>query len=115
MLLRKRETGGERAASLLDAALATARELGMASLEQRCARLMERLEDRPVYPDTLSKREVDVLRLLAAGLSNQEIGARLFISTHTVANHIRSILAKTGTANRTEAAAYAIRQGLTPS
>jgi len=114
LLLRKRETGAERAARLLDAALATARELGMATLEQRCARLMDELAHRLVYPDALSKREVDVLRLLAAGLSNQEIGARLFISTHTVANHIRSILAKTGTANRTEAAAYAIRQGLTP-
>jgi len=114
LLLRKRETGAERAATLLDAALATARELSMATLEQRCDRLMAQLEDRLVYPDTLSKREVDVLRLLAAGLSNQEIGARLFISTHTVANHIRSILAKTGTANRTEAAAYAVRQGLMP-
>jgi tetratricopeptide (TPR) repeat protein len=48
----------------------------------------------------------------AAGLSNQEIGARVFISTHTVA-HMRSILNKTGAANRTEAAAYAARQGLT--
>jgi DNA-binding CsgD family transcriptional regulator len=114
LLLRKRESGGERAAKLLEAALATARELGMSTLEQRCARLMEPLEDRPVYPDTLSKREVDVLRLLAAGLSNQEIGARLFISTHTVANHIRSILAKTGTANRTEAATYAVHHRLTP-
>ena len=114
LLLRKRETGGERAAKLLDAALATARELGMATLEQRCAVLRDKLEDRLAYPDTLSKREVDVLRLLAAGLSNQEIGVRLFISTHTVANHIRSILAKTGTANRTEAAAYAVHHGLTP-
>jgi len=114
LLLRNRHHGAERAAKLLDAALATARELGMATLEQRCDRLMAQLEDRLVYPDTLSKREVDVLRLLAAGLSNQEIGARLFISTHTVANHIRSILAKTGTANRTEAAAYAVHQGLMP-
>ena len=110
LLLRKRETGGERAAKLLGAALATARELGMATLERRCARLRDKLEDRLAYPDTLSRREVDVLRLLAAGLSNQEIGARLFISTHTVANHIRNILAKTGTANRTEAAAYAVRK-----
>ena len=102
-------------AGLLDAALATARELGMAALEQRCTRLVDKLEKRMVYPDGLSKREVDVLRLIAAGLSNQEIGARLFISTHTVANHIRSILAKTRTANRTEAAAYADPPGTGPS
>jgi len=114
LLLRKRETGGERAASLLDAALATAHELGMAALEQRCAISRAQREDRPVYPNTLTRREVEVLQLLAAGLSNQAIGTRLFISTHTVANHIRSILAKTGTANRTEAAAYAIHHGLTP-
>ena len=114
LLLRKRETGAERAMNLLDAALATARELGMATLEQRCRALMDTLKDRPVYPDALSRREVDVLRLLAGGFSNREIGSRLFISTHTVANHIRNIFAKTGTANRTEAAAYAIRQGLTP-
>jgi DNA-binding NarL/FixJ family response regulator len=87
----------------------------MATLEQRCRNLLDDLEHRLVWPDGLSKREVDVLRLIASGLSNQDIGARLFISTHTVANHIRSILAKTRTANRTEAAAYAIRRGLTPS
>jgi DNA-binding CsgD family transcriptional regulator len=114
LLLRRREAGTERAAQLLDAALATARELGMAALEQRCTQLLHTLEDRLVYPDGLSRREVDVLRLIAAGLSNQEIGARLFISAHTVANHIRNILGKTRTANRTEAAAYAIRQGLAP-
>jgi len=86
----------------------------MAALEQRCAISRAQREDRPVYPNTLTRREVEVLQLLAAGLSNQAIGTRLFISTHTVANHIRSILAKTGTANRTEAAAYAIHHGLTP-
>jgi DNA-binding CsgD family transcriptional regulator len=55
---------------------------------------------------------VEVLRLVAAGLSNREIGQRLFISQNTAANHIRSILAKTGSANRAEAAAYAARHGL---
>ena len=50
-----------------------------------------------------------MLRLLAGGLSNQEIGARLHISTNTAANHIRSILMKTGAANRTQAAMYAAR------
>ena len=58
-------------------------------------------------PDNLTEREVEVLRLLAAGLSNREIGERLYISTNTAANHIRSILLKTGAANRTQAAMYA--------
>ena len=56
--------------------------------------------------------EVDVLRLVATGRSNREIGAELFISGHTVANHMRSILRKTGAANRTEAAGYAYRHSL---
>ena len=114
LLLRNHETGGGQARELLETALATARELGMAALEQRCLRLMVAFASRPSYPDALSTREVEVLQLLAAGLSNQEIGGRLFISTHTVASHIRNILGKTGAANRTEAAAYAIRHGLTP-
>jgi DNA-binding NarL/FixJ family response regulator len=58
-------------------------------------------------PDELSAREAEVLRLVARGLSNREIGAALFISEHTAANHVRSILRKTGCANRTEAASYA--------
>jgi DNA-binding CsgD family transcriptional regulator len=45
-------------------------------------------------------------------LSNREIGRTLFISEHTAANHMRSILRKTGCANRTEAASYAHRHGL---
>ena len=53
-----------------------------------------------------------ILGLVARGLSNREIGATLFISEHTAANHIRSILRKTGCANRTEAASYAHRHGL---
>jgi DNA-binding CsgD family transcriptional regulator len=60
----------------------------------------------------LSDREVGVLRLLVEGHSNREIGARLHISQHTAANHVRSILSKTGCANRTEAAAWALRRGL---
>ena len=61
----------------------------------------------PEGPDGLTDREVEVLRLLAAGLSNRAIGERLFISTNTAANHVRSILIKTGAANRTQAAMYA--------
>jgi DNA-binding CsgD family transcriptional regulator len=62
---------------------------------------------RPPGPDGLTSRELEVLRLLASGLSNQEIGIRLHISANTAANHVRSILMKTGAANRTQAAMYA--------
>ena len=63
-------------------------------------------------PDGLSPREVQILALVAQGLSNRQVGAALSISEHTAANHMRSILRKTGCANRTEAASYAHRHGL---
>lgn len=63
-------------------------------------------------PDGLTGREVDVLRLIADGLSNREIGDRLFISPNTAANHVRSILMKIGAPNRTRAAIYAVDHGL---
>jgi pimeloyl-ACP methyl ester carboxylesterase/DNA-binding CsgD family transcriptional regulator len=61
---------------------------------------------------SLSAREVEVLRLLAAGKSNQRIAEALVISPSTVAKHVSSILTKTGAANRAEAAAFAGRHGL---
>ena len=68
----------------------------------------------PAYPCGLTEREVGVLRLMAMGRNNREIGQVLSISPNTVANHVRSILEKTYTANRTEAAAFANREGLLP-
>ena len=68
--------------------------------------------DAPPLPSGLSEREAEVLRCVAEGLSNREIGLRLFISQNTVANHIRTILRKTGCANRTEATTYAHRTGV---
>ena len=53
-----------------------------------------------------------MLRLVAAGKSNREIGDELLISPHTVASHVRNILTRTDAANRTEAAAYAVNRGL---
>ena len=65
-----------------------------------------------VYPDGLSQREAEVLRLLATGKANQQIADELVISLNTVQRHVSNILAKTGLANRTEAALYAHRNGL---
>ena len=62
----------------------------------------------------LSTREVQVLRLMAAGKTNQEIANTLFRSPNTVANHVRNILGKTQAANRAEASAFAVRHGLLP-
>ncbi|HSP73561.1 MAG TPA: response regulator transcription factor [Gaiellaceae bacterium] len=62
--------------------------------------------------DDLSARERDVLVLVAGGATNREIAAKLFISQNTVEFHMRNILAKLHAANRTQAAAHAIRAGL---
>lgn len=95
-----------RARPLLDRARALAQQIG-----QR--RVLRRLPDEATdAPAGLSSREVEVLRLLAEGLSNREIGERLFISGNTAANHVRSILMKTGAANRTQAAIYATEHDL---
>ncbi|MGH9170065.1 MAG: LuxR C-terminal-related transcriptional regulator [Acidimicrobiales bacterium] len=77
----------------------------------RVLRLIENVS-RVGGPDGLTDRELEVLRLLAGGLSNQEIGSRLHISANTAANHIRSILMKTGAANRTQAAMYATQHDI---
>jgi DNA-binding NarL/FixJ family response regulator len=117
MLLARNQPGDrDKAVSLLHEALTTARELEMHALERRIAVYVEpRPASVPTVPDViddLSQREVEVLRLLAAGKSNREIAEALCISLNTVATHVRNILAKTGAANRTEAAAYALRYGL---
>lgn len=70
-------------------------------------------KSRVVHSTGLAEREVEVLRLIAAGKSNQQIADELFISLNTVSHHLRNIFAKTGTVNRTEAASFAYQQGLT--
>ncbi len=116
MLARRAGGDGDRrkAASLLAEADELAAGIGMATLRSRIRRLGLGGSDAApaVLPDGLSAREAQILRLVARGLSNREIGATLFISEHTAANHIRSILRKTGCANRTEAASYAHRHDL---
>ena len=79
---------------------------------QRIETLASPRGSAPFYPDGLTKREVEVLRLIASGKSNNHIAEELFISLRTVANHVSNILNKVGASNRTEAAIYATRQGL---
>ncbi|MFW6074762.1 MAG: LuxR C-terminal-related transcriptional regulator [Chloroflexota bacterium] len=67
--------------------------------------------NRPSVP-VLSRRELDVVRLLVEGRSNQEIADRLFISPNTVANHVANIMGKLGLESRTAVATWAIRQGI---
>ena len=90
---------------------AEARALAEPIGQVRVLRSLEQLA-RSSGPAQLTAREVEVLGLVAAGLSNREIAARLFISANTAANHIRSILMKTGTTNRTQAARYATEHEL---
>ena len=63
--------------------------------------------------DPLTPRELETLRLIARGLSNQEIAGMLFVHERTVAKYVSSILEKLQLANRTQAALYAINKGLT--
>jgi len=115
-LLRHRPGNRGRAEALLGEGAELARRIGMPVLLARI-RALEVAAPPPAaaLPDGLSAREVQILALVARGLSNREIGQALTISEHTAANHIRSILRKTGCANRTEAASYAHRRGLVPA
>ena len=110
--MRGRPSDAGRASALLSEAAALAERIGLPALLARAKRALG-APTRPVAaPDDLSWREIEILRRVAAGRSNREIGEELCISGHTVANHVRSILRKTGAANRTEAAAYAFRNAL---
>ncbi len=117
LLMRRGAGDARRASELLADAAVVAEQIGMPALLSRAQALGAPRAGPSRLPDDLTGREVEILRLVAAGLSNRGIGEELSISGHTVANHIRSILRKTGAANRTEATGYAYRHSLvdTPS
>ena len=91
---------------------------GKAYVDPTIARkVLEQVSSRQTQPGTLitsklTEREVEVLRLIAKGLSNADIADRLFLSDGTVRNHVSAILAKLGVSDRTQAAVIAIQHGL---
>ena len=114
VFLLARPTEAERRAGFqqLREAEELGRRLGMARLVIDITALFDAGEGAATFPDGLTAREVEVLRLLAIGRTNKDVSLVLAISLNTVATHVRSILNKTQCANRTEAATYAIRHGL---
>lgn len=113
--LRGATNDREDALRLLDAVRAICTPLGanpaLARVDALAARIAATAAPR-IYPAGLSPREVEVLRLMAAGRTNGEIAALLFLSERTVHAHVRHILTKTDAENRAAATAFAVRNGL---
>jgi NarL family two-component system response regulator LiaR len=82
------------------------------TIARKLMRELQRPPDLPPTEEPLTQREVEVLGFVAQGLSNQEIADRLVISERTVRTHVTNILGKLHLANRTQAALYALREGL---
>jgi DNA-binding CsgD family transcriptional regulator len=102
-----------RASSLLVEARAICLPMDARPALTRIDRLAAQLQGASEIPPAgLSPRELEVLRLVAAGLSNAQIAERLFVSPNTVRVHVASILAKIGVPNRATATEFAIRNGL---
>lgn len=78
------------------------------------AGLLEAPTSSQVSLQTLTKREIEVLQMLALGLGNKEIAKRLIISEHTVKFHMASLMTKLEASSRTEAVIMGIRSGLIP-
>jgi DNA-binding CsgD family transcriptional regulator len=117
---RPPETGATR--TRITEMRAEARRIAASTGQARLLRLLDQADTPADGPDErgsrdgpdaagLTPREIVVLRLLAAGSSNREIASSLKISENTAANHVRSILLKTGTANRTQVAMLAVSRG----
>lgn len=89
---------------------------GESSLHPKIARKlireMRQPPDLPLTEDPLTERELEVLKLVAQGLSNQDIADRIVVGERTVRAHVSAVLSKLHLANRTQAALYALRQGI---
>jgi DNA-binding NarL/FixJ family response regulator len=87
---------------------------GQVHLTPKAAARLVREVRAPESPQQLSERELDVLRLIAAGKANKEIAQALTIGEQTVKTHVSSILGKLGVQSRTQAALYAAQIGIAP-
>lgn len=105
-----------RASDLLDSAIAGFESMDMPLWAERAREtqndLVSRISSRTVQPAGLTEREVDVLRLVARGHSDRQISEELYISPRTVNAHLRNMLTKTDSANRTELSIWAFAHGL---
>jgi DNA-binding CsgD family transcriptional regulator/tetratricopeptide (TPR) repeat protein len=109
----------QKCAALASEGLTVAMELGMEPVMSKLRELGAGVgvataggDQRPRNPGGLTERELEVLRLIASGRSNREIGEALFISENTVIRHVSNIYAKAGVSNRVEATSYAHRHAL---
>ena len=83
-------------------------------VEATLAAAGHRADRRHSRPAGLSPREIEILRLVARGLSSRQIATQLILSPKTVRNHTEHIYAKTGTGNRVTASLFAVQHGLLP-
>ena len=102
----------ERAIVVLEEGIEITSCLGMSPLQKKASAMLDTIKSGAALPDGLTRREAEVLRLVAAGKTNQEIAGELFIAERTAANHVSNIFAKIGCGNRVEATVYAHRHGL---
>jgi DNA-binding CsgD family transcriptional regulator len=101
--------GQPGSAELLLVAESQFEQLGMTVWSERIAELRR---SRGGLPDGLTRREAEVLRLLASGLTSRQIAAQLVLSVHTVVRHVNNAYVKIGARNRADATAYTVRHGL---
>jgi NarL family two-component system response regulator LiaR len=85
------------------------------SIAMKVIHEFDQSSDESYSTKALTRRELEALRLIARGLSNQEIATVLVVNERTIAKYVSSILNKLHVANRTQAALYAVREGLAPS
>lgn len=83
------------------------------SIAMRVIRELNNPTELMYTTEPLTPRELETLRLISSGLSNQEIGQKLFVQESTIAKYVSNILDKLHLANRTQAALYAVRKGIT--